>query len=270
MKKCPQCNQFFDDENLFCLDDGTGLNNSDANDYSTHSGNTPTVFVPKFQVMPSSSVQNTAANSNKWLYPVLGILVGAVIVLGFLAFYPRPANEKENNLEKTTSITDNKLLVVQSSENKLQNSQKENTNVPPSEISTKQIESPPISVDAVRDLWIRWEKAQDMQSFRLYQSCYGQPFRGVKRVESETKVYNYASWLNDRRKVLGNAIGLDVEINNLQISIEGDTATAEFDQYYRSLRHSDWGPKILKLKMFPDGAKIVYEELKASYPLNSK
>jgi len=27
-------------------------------------------------------------------------------------------------------------------------------------------------------------------------------------------------------------------------------------------------PKILKLKMFPDGAKIVYEELKASYPLN--
>jgi hypothetical protein len=41
----------------------------------------------------------------------------------------------------------------------------------------------------------------------------------------------------------------------------------EFDQFYRSVRYSDWGPKILKVKLLPSGEKIVYEELIASHPL---
>lgn len=167
--------------------------------------------------------------------------------------------------EKETAET---AQPIQSNENKSPVNGKEAVNVSAAEVPTKQIETLPITAEAVRELLTRWEKAQDAQNYRAYQACYGQPFKGIKRVDSETKIYNYATWLGDRRKILSNAIGLDVEIKNLQISVEGDAATAEFDQYYRSLRHSDWGPKIVKLKMFPDGAKIVYEELKAAYPLN--
>jgi hypothetical protein len=61
--------------------------------------------------------------------------------------------------------------------------------------------------------------------------------------------------------------GLEVDVKNMRILIEGDTATVEFDQYYHSGSYSDWGPKVLKIKATPDGEKIVYEELKASYSL---
>jgi hypothetical protein len=58
-----------------------------------------------------------------------------------------------------------------------------------------------------------------------------------------------------------------IEIKNMVIQINGDTATVEFDQYYRSARYSDWGPKIMKIKATTAGEKIIYEDLKASYPL---
>lgn len=256
MKKCPNCNQFFSDDNLFCLNDGTSLL------LVSESGQSPPI-VHTPENMPTQVLSRSPANSSSkipgWLYAVLGAMAAIIVALGIAFFVTRTSTEKET---AKTDLTPNRTT----DENKShQNTQ---TNFSQPEISTQQIESPPITTEAVRDVLIRWEKAQDTQSYRNYQSCYGQPFKGVKRVDSETKVYNYATWLNDRRKILGNAIGLDVEIKNLQISIEGDTATAEFDQYYLSLKYSDWGPKILKLKMFPDGAKIVYEELKTSYPLN--
>lgn len=268
MKQCPKCSQVFGDETSFCLNDGAVLNNFVANSYSVPSGDDPTVFIPRVTALPSSSAPNTdAANSNKWLYPLLGILAGAVVVLGFLAFFQRPNSDRDNKSEKTSQIAENKPSVTQSPDNR-QNIQKPEVNIPPTEISTKQIESQPVTTEAARSLLIRWQKAQDAQNFSAYQSCYGQPFLGVKRVGGSSKTYNYASWLSDRRKMLGTAIGLTVEIRNLQVSVDGDTATADFDQYYRSVRYSDWGPKTIRIKMFPDGPRIVYEELKASYKLN--
>ena len=112
-----------------------------------------------------------------------------------------------------------------------------------------------------------WENAQDAGDFEGYRSCYAKPFKGVKTVSKSSREYDYAEWMSDRRKMLGKAVGLDVEIKNLQISIDGETATVEFDQYYRSKNYSDWEPKVLKVKQTPAGAKIVYELLKASYPL---
>lgn len=270
MKKCPNCNQIYSDDNLFCLNDGTSLL------LVSDTGQTPPIF-PTSENMPTQFISrsqpnlpNSSSNIPGWLYAVLGAMAAIIVALGVAFFVTRAPSEKEIVKTEPGAKTNENVLISNKSvvENKTNETTKENTNLSQSEISTQQIESPPITAEAVRGLLIRWEKAQDTQSYRAYQTCYGQPFRGIKRVESETKVYNLATWLNDRRKVLGNAIGLDVEIKNLQISIEGDTATAEFDQYYRSLRHSDWGPKILKLKMFPDGAKIVYEELKVAYPLN--
>ncbi len=78
---------------------------------------------------------------------------------------------------------------------------------------------------------------------------------------------SYRVWMADRRRMIANAVNLNIDISNLQIRVEGDTAIAEFDQYYRSLRYSDWGPREIRVKMTPSGAKIVHEVLKASYPL---
>jgi len=125
----------------------------------------------------------------------------------------------------------------------------------------------PLTEKDVRNLIQFWENAQGAGDFEGYKSCYAKPFKGVKTVSRSSREYDYDEWMNDRRKMLARAVGLDVEVKNLRISIAGETATVEFDQYYRSKNYSDWGPKVLKVKQTPNGAKIAYELLKASYPL---
>ena len=126
----------------------------------------------------------------------------------------------------------------------------------------------PLNNETVQNLISAWEGAQNRKSFVIYQACYDPSFVGVKTTKSgHSQSYNYGSWMADRRKMIADAINLNVTHSNLQIRFDGDTAIAQFDQYYRSLKYSDWGPKEIRVKMTPGGAKIVREELKASYPL---
>ena len=257
MKRCPNCNQMFEDENSFCLNDGTVL------ELLNHSlgNNIPTQVFASF---PTKTIEKKDAN--KSFYAIIGTMAVVIIGLSAIVFFLMSGkNDLSNKNRKENQTIENKQ--TQTEVNKTQTAptiKQENQFI--AENTPMQVQ--PLTSEAVRNLINRWEKAQDAQNFRIYQSCYGQPFAGVKRANGATKNYNYASWMNDRGNILRNAVNLDIEIQNLQITIEGDTATAEFNQYYRSLKYNDWGPKVLKLKMFPDGAKIVYEELKASYPLN--
>ncbi len=73
---------------------------------------------------------------------------------------------------------------------------------------------------------------------------------------------NYTQWMNDRQKMSKNIV--DVGVGNLQIKIEGDTAIAQFVQQFQSAGYQDTGQKTMRIKMFSEGAKIVYEELKTS------
>jgi hypothetical protein len=126
----------------------------------------------------------------------------------------------------------------------------------------------PLTAEVVRTLLSVWERAQENKSFASYQSCYDSSFSGVKTIKNgKIQTYSYNEWIADRRRMIANAVNLNLDISNLQIRVEGNTAIVEFDQYYRSLRYSDWGPKEIRVKMTPSGAKIVYEVLKASYPL---
>lgn len=109
MKKCPQCNQFFDDENLFCLNDGTPLNSPNVAETQSFTGEVPTVFAPRFHASPTNQ-QVSATNNNKWIFPVLGLLVSIIIVLGFLAFSNRQTGDRENKAE-TNSTRENKLEI---------------------------------------------------------------------------------------------------------------------------------------------------------------
>ncbi len=257
MKRCPNCNEMFEDENSFCLNDGTVLEIFNP----SFGNNVPTQVFSSF---PTKTIEKKDAN--KSFYAVIGAMAVVIIGLSAIVFFLMSGkNNSSNNKQKDNQTIENEK--AQTEVNKIQNTptiKQDNQFI--TENTPRQIQ--PITSEAVRNLIDRWEKAQDAQNFRNYQTCYGQPFAGVKRADGATKTYNYASWMNDRGKILRNAVNLDIEIQNLEISIEGDTATAEFDQYYRSLKYNDWGPKVLKLKMFPDGVKIFYEELKASYPLN--
>lgn len=120
----------------------------------------------------------------------------------------------------------------------------------------------------MKNLLSAWEQAQEGKSFATYQACYDPSFVGVKVTKSgSSKTYGYSAWMADRRRMIASSVNLNLEMNNLQVRIEGDRAIVQFDQYYRSLRYSDWGPKEIIVKMTPGGAKIVREELKVSYPL---
>ena len=120
----------------------------------------------------------------------------------------------------------------------------------------------------IRNLVARWITAQNAKNFADYQSCYGVPFEGIKRTKSgRAYSYDFNGWMKDRWRMISVAVGLTLEVKNLRIRIEGDSAIVEFDQFYRSVRYSDWGPKLLKVKLLPSGERIVYEELIASYPL---
>ena len=106
MKRCPNCNRTYGDENDYCLEDGTPL--SGGGSYGPRD-ETPT------QVVRTPVYGAPAAPQTKWAYPVIGALCGIVIVLGFIVFFKdRGAgnnpqkNSSENNRTEAQQTPDNK------------------------------------------------------------------------------------------------------------------------------------------------------------------
>lgn len=94
MKRCPNCNQIFSDENIFCLDDGTSLldvpNAGQAPTVSFTPESSPTLTIPR-------QTADTANSSGipGWLYAVLGAMAAIIIALGTAFFMNRTPAEKE-------------------------------------------------------------------------------------------------------------------------------------------------------------------------------
>ena len=243
MKRCPNCNQSFSDDLVFCLHDGTVLETSSGASYS---GDTPTQV---FTSLPTKSVEKT--ETNKSFYAIIGVMAVVIIGLAAVVFFLMSGAKDDKNEENKT--------VENKSPNVAQTSPTTNQTI-------EKIEKTPLPItkEAAQNLINRWEQAQDARNFDAYRSCYGQPFLGIKRTKSgsETRM-NYAQWMNDRQKMLKNII--DVGVENLNITIEGDTANAQFIQQFQSENYEDTGQKTMRIKMFEGGAKIVYEELKYVY-----
>lgn len=95
MKKCPNCNQTFSDEYLFCLSDGTSL--LDALD----TGQTPTIYLPpeslptQFIPRPAANISNPTGGVPGWLYAVIGAMAAIIVALGVAFFITRAPTEKE-------------------------------------------------------------------------------------------------------------------------------------------------------------------------------
>lgn len=231
MKRCPNCNQVFSDDNVFCLEDGTVLETTPGASYS---GDTPTQVISPFPAAETSGKKE----ANKNIYAIIGVMLVVIIGLAAIVFYLMPGAKEEKKDESNTA---------QNSGNQSQTGGKTQ-----------------ITREAAQDLINRWEQAQDTRNFDAYRVCYAPQFIGIKRTKSgsETEM-NYTEWINDRQKMAKNII--DVSVENLNITIEGDTAIAQFVQNWKSVNYQDTGQKTMRIKMFDDGAKIVYEDLKFVY-----
>lgn len=231
MKKCPQCRAVYGDEMAFCLEDGSALLIAEEE---------PTV------VFQNSAATNPAIKqgvSPIFAYLTVGlltlILIGgaAAAIIYWKGTDDPPKNNGVTNTAETPRTTPTPLQPTPT----------------------------PLTTEAVQNLINTWEKAQDARNFALYKSCYDASFTGVKRtVSGGSNRYNYNEWLDDRQKMMSKAKYMDVRVDKMRIAAQGDTATVEFDQYFTTTGYADFGPKVIKVKMTENGAKIVYEELKSS------
>lgn len=109
-----------------------------------------------------------------------------------------------------------------------------------------------------------WLEALNARDFKYYSSFYPERHRSV-----------ITSYIADPRgkdfQVIQRSRELqkwqvDVAAEDIEVEVEGDTATVEFFQRMNSedeaLNKAETGRKMMQVKMFPDGAKIVREEIR--------
>jgi hypothetical protein len=261
MKLCSQCSRTYPDDNLkYCLSDGTPL---------------VSVFAALEEaavIKPASSFQPPPQSARQSLNPVFAYLAIGLFALiaggAIIAWIKSDPTNQTNISAQSKNETPLNASGIAAQNTALEKEPVVKRGIEVVEYSDPKPEPPSLTADAVRNVLMNWERAQENKNFASYQACYDSSFVGVKVIKSgSSETFDYSSWMRNRRRMITNAVNLDIDISNLRVRVEGDTATAEFDQYYRSLRYSDWGPKEIKMKTTPSGAKIVYEELKASHPL---
>ncbi len=244
MKKCTRCREVFADDNDFCLNDGTPLGVvTDAS------------FAPTQVISPvSTGAQAKAEARSPILYAALGGLGVLVIVLGALAWYLSTA-------QQTAVPAEDKRVPDVRNDAKIATPTASARNEQPGGDSVVAESLPQITKDAATSIIDQWESAQNKRDFSSYKALYSPAFRGKKTIQGKGTVeMGYVAWMADRGKMSKNL--LNVVAENPSTLIEGDIAVVKFVQRFRSERHCDYGDKTIHVKMFANGPKIVYEDLK--------
>jgi hypothetical protein len=105
MKRCSSCGRTFDGDIDFCLDDGTRLG-ADMGGYQS-SGEMPTQVIERPQSAGYPTPPPVTPQPSRWIYPVVGVLCGLVVVFGYLALFRQsPDNAAQT---KNTSAESNKI-----------------------------------------------------------------------------------------------------------------------------------------------------------------
>jgi hypothetical protein len=100
-----------------------------------------------------------------------------------------------------------------------------------------------------------WEN--NIYSIDSYQSYYHPSFFASYKTKSGM---NYQQWMADKAAKGRKAGCIQVQVSGIRVTIEGDLATAVFQQQYLSGTYCDVGTKTLWLLKTPGGWKIVGEE----------
>ena len=122
MKVCPKCNQTYNDNVSFCLNDGTGLiapgNQSkiETAQFNNISANTPNQFpgasIPTI-VNPNAGIQPKKSKGLWWVLGIFGVLIllcsggGLVALVAFLPKYQTISQNNSSNSVVTTKNTNN-------------------------------------------------------------------------------------------------------------------------------------------------------------------
>jgi hypothetical protein len=234
----------------YCLHDGTVLEDS---------SDQPTVVIPSRTTSPAAQPEVRAVKQGvSPVFAYLTVALLALIVVGGIAAWILIGKNSTGENTRTDSASNKPASPESSASPRVKNS---NSNKPAS--PTPEAGLPPMTNEAVNALVDAWEKAQDTRNYSAYRNCYDPSFQGVKRTAAgEVSEYNFSQWMDDRRKMMSGAF-MEVGVDKLQITLDGDTAEAQFDQSFKVPNYEDLGPKVMKLKMTSSGPKIIYEELKS-------
>ena len=125
------------------------------------------------------------------------------------------------------------------------------TNKNLAQVSTKQNETKSIPEEAVRNLVTKWLTGWKSGDMKTYRSCYTSDF--------QSKGINLNAWISYKNNVRQRSKNINISIDDLQISVDENSAIAVFTQSYSSSILKDKGRKTLELKKINDEWKIYRE-----------
>jgi ketosteroid isomerase-like protein len=108
---------------------------------------------------------------------------------------------------------------------------------------------PKKDVEKLVNKWLVSWKSGDMKTYR---SCYAPDF--------QSKGKNLNDWISYKNNLQKKSNNIDINIDDLQISLDGNTALAVFVQNYSSSILKDSGTKTLELKNI-NGEWNIYREV---------
>ena len=92
-------------------------------------------------------------------------------------------------------------------------------------------------VNRVRDWAAAWASG-DVDDYLTYYSDDFKPRKGHSR----------ARWVKDRRRIIGRARDIEVDVDRIRVTVNGDTAEARFRQRYRAHNYRDTTNKVLRFR----------------------
>jgi hypothetical protein len=241
MKVCPKCGNKSVDEDIYCPDDGTTLEIL----ATPFSSDIPTQVVST----PKQTATTPDGGSSRYVYIAVGAMSAIIIVLSAAMLYRSESTSKETLQSPRTEITAGPKV----------DSPSPSFNTPTSDETMRP--KPPPSEDSARALIANWAGAQSSRNFAAYKSCYSPTFMGIKRTPNGGREQlGYSAWMADRSAMMRNLV--EVQVDRVNIAFDGDAAEAKFIQHFRSINHCDVGEKTIRIRLFNDGPKIVFEELR--------
>jgi tetratricopeptide (TPR) repeat protein len=118
-------------------------------------------------------------------------------------------------------------------------------------VDIKQNETKSIPEEAVRNLVTKWLTSWKSGDMKTYRSCYASNF--------QSKGMNLDAWISYKNNVRQRSKNINISIDDLQISVDENSAMAVFTQSYSSSMLKDKGKKTLELKKINDEWKIYSE-----------
>jgi len=111
-----------------------------------------------------------------------------------------------------------------------------------------------ITEENIRILVNTWLTSWESGDFETYHDCYASDFR--------SKGMDLDAWIDNKINVRKKSQNISISMDNVQISVGENTATAKFDLHYISSILDSAGEKTLELKRTRNGWKIYKEFMK--------